>query len=101
MRSNIKYEICEPSKSILKACEEANEMAMGVDIEIKIVIDIDKEPNSHKDILGDAIDIAEKESNIDDFDQFYFEAKFLSGEQTDISHIWIFHYIVRITSIEN
>ena len=104
MRTNLKYEILEPSKSILRILSEANESALGVDIQIKIIWDLSRDDTTARDLFGDAIDIAEKESGIEDYDDFYFEAKYTGFNQygfQSIRNICEYYFVIRVTGISH
>jgi hypothetical protein len=94
---NMTYEILEPSKSILEACLQAHEMAYNVEIKLKI------RTNEHriKNVIAEALDIAEKESGIDDYDEFYFRVEYTSSELIEETEEIYYYITITITGYEN
>jgi len=93
----MEIELMEESKKRIDAMSEANEMVIGVDIKVKVLVKKDEFP---RDCLVEVMKFVEDLNIIDDYDDYYFTISYMDSDIEDVNKMYLY-YVVKIVEILN
>jgi hypothetical protein len=95
--TKMEIELVNESKVMLDVLNKANEMAIGVDIKVKVTAANSIDP---RDCLFDVMKFVENLEIIDDYDDYYFSITYMNSDEESDNKVSLY-YVIKIIEILN